>query len=580
MLSPDTGPLTKRHRLEILRGQLKLERSSFEAFWRELGDYILPMRPRWQVTDANKGTRKNQKIINSAATLANRTLMAGMMGGVTSPARRWFHLSTPDPELAEYPKVKRWLYIVEDRMALNFNRSNLYTTLPVMYGDLGVIGTAPMSVEESMKNTIHCHSFAPGSYWIAKDAEGRVNVFFREFRMTVRQMISMFGRKNKSGEPDWSVFSTFVRSAYERGQYETWVDVCHVVRPNDDFDPKALNAKFKKYESCYYEAGTTNISRGNYLRDNENTYLRESGYDIFPILCPRWFVTAEDVYATDCPGMTALGDIKSLQTYERRKAQAIEKMVNPPMVGHSSLKNERASLLPGDITYMDDPKGFHPAHDVSLRIGEVIQEIDNIERRIERAFYSDLFLMLANTDRANITATEVAERKEEKLLALGPVLEQLNQDLLDPLIENTFAYMQRQGQIPPPPEELQGQDLRVEYISMMAQAQKALGLSGMDRFMATVERVGAAYPPSLTKINSDKLIEIYGESCGISPTIIRTDEEAEATRMEMAKAQQQQQQAQNMRELTGSVKDLAQADVEGNNALTALIQQGQAGAVI
>jgi hypothetical protein len=572
--------LTKRQRHEILRGQLDSEFDSFKVMLRELGDYIMPMRPRWSVSDANKGTRKNQKIINSAATLANRTLMAGMMSGITSPARRWFKLTTPDPDLAEYGPVKAWLHTVEDRMALNFERSNLYNTLPMMYGDLGSFGTAPLSIEESAKNTLICHSFPIGSYRIAKDFDGKVNVFFRQFRMTVRQIIATFGKQNGKGEPDWSVFSTFVRAAYERGQYETWVDVCHVVKPNDEHDEYALTSKYKKFESCYYESGFGSTQTTNYLQPGYDSYLKESGFDIFPILCPRWFVNGEDVYATDCPGMTALGDIKSLQTYEKRKAQAIEKMVNPPMVGHTSLKNQRASLLPGDVTYADDPKYFQPAFKMEFRLAEASEEIAKIERRIERCFYADLFLLLANADREGITATEVAERKEEKLLALGPVLEQLNQDLLDPLIENTFFYMDRQGQIPTPPDELRGGDVRVEYISMMAQAQKALGLSGMDRFMTRIEGMAEVMPQSLSKVNTDKFVEIYGESCGISPTIIRTDEEAQALRDQAAKAAQAQAQAEQMKNVASSAKDLSQSDTEGENALTALINQGKAGSLV
>jgi hypothetical protein len=574
----EAAQLTKRQKLQILRAQLLNERASFEPFWRDLGDYILPMRPKWQVSDSSRGQRKNQKIINSTATIANRTLMAGMAGGITSHARRWFRLTTPDPDMSEYAPVKRWLHIVEDRMNMVFSRSNLYTVLPIMYSDLGCFGTAPLSIEEYLPTTAHFNSFPVGSYSLAKDEFGRINVFSRDFKMTVRQLISKFGRK-KDGKPDWSVFSRHVRAAYDRGNYETWIEVSHVVKPNDEFDPSQIDPKFKRFESCYFETGYAGPNQGNYVNQNENPYLRESGYDIFPILAPRWFVTAEDVYATDCPGMTAIGDIKALQTLEKRKAQAIEKMVNPPMVAHTSIRTQRASLLPGDITYSDDPKAFQPAHNIDFRIAEVINEIDKIEHRIDRGFYSDLFLMLAYSDRNNITATEIAERKEEKLIALGPVLEQLNQDLLDPLIENTFKFMMRQGQIPPPPEEIQGQDLRVEYISMMAQAQKALGLSGMDRFLTMSERVGKVYPPSLTKINSDKMIEIYGESCGVAPTIIRTDEEAEALRNQMAQAQQAQNQAQQLRDVTGSVRDLSQADMNQDSALTRLIDQGRAGAL-
>jgi hypothetical protein len=575
-------PLTKRQRLEILRGQLDYERQSFMPFWRDCGDYILPMRPRWFVSDANKGTRKNQKIINPTGSIAARTLSSGMMGGVTSPARPWFRLTTPDPDLAEYGKVKQWLHVVASRMSTNFLRSNLYNQLPSLYQDLGVFATAPLSVEENLNTTIQTLSFPIGSYWIAKDKLGRVNVFYREYRMTVRQLIEEFGKKTDDGKPDWSVFSRHVRSLYERGMYETWIDVCHVIAPNDEYNPKSLESQYKRFMSCTYERGSSGDGKGSYLQPNEDVYLREKGYDKFPILVPRWQVTAEDVYGTDCPGMMSLGAIKALQTMEKKKAQAVEKMINPPMVAPTSLKTEKASLLPGDITYLDTPNGgqkFEAAHNINFRVDLATADIQITEKQIERTFYTDLFLMLTESDRREITAREIDERREEKLLALGPVLEQLNQDLLDPLIENTFEFMVRQGQVPEPPEELQGVDLRVEYVSMMAQAQKLIGLSGMDRFLATAEKIGAIYPQALTKINSDKYIETYGESCGLVPSIIRSDEEAEQIRQQMAKAQQAQAQAENARNMAGTAKDLSQADMGGDNALTALIDRAKAGQI-
>jgi len=109
---------TKRQKYETLRGQLDLERSSFTAHWRDLSDYILPRRSRFTLSDVNRGERKNKNIIDSTATLAARTLRSGMMAGITSPARPWFRLTTPDPEMAEFGPVRGWLDQVQNRMTI------------------------------------------------------------------------------------------------------------------------------------------------------------------------------------------------------------------------------------------------------------------------------------------------------------------------------------------------------------------------------------------------------------------------------------------------------------------------------
>ena len=573
----------QREGLEVLRSQLDIERLSFQSHYRDLADYILPRRPRFTMSDVNRGERRNQKIIDSTATMAARTLRSGMMAGLTSPARPWFRLSTPDPDLAEFGAVKEWLHAVTERMATIFLRSNIYNVLPICYSDIGVFGTHAMIIEEDMDTVIRAYPFPVYSYYLANDHKLKVNVFMREFRMTVRQIVQAFGTKDGYGKPDWSNISIYVKNLYDRGQYEAWVDVVHAIRPNENYDPKKIQAKYKKFSSCYYERGVSGLTGANYMGYEQDKFLRESGFDRFPVLAPRWEVTGEDVYGTNCPGMEALGDIKALQTMQKRKAQGIEKMINPPMVGPSSLRNSKASILPGDITYTDEregTKGFRPAHEINIRVSELLGDIQDHQQRIKRCFFEDLFLMMSQSDRRQITATEIDERKEEKLLALGPVLEQLNQDLNDPLIDNVFDFMNAQGLLPPPPQELHGVDLKVEYISIMAQAQKLIGIGSVDRFSGFIANAAPIMPSILDKVDGDQLVTHYGDLLSIKPGIIRTEDETNAIRAQKAQQMQAQQMAQNIPQAASAVKSLADSNLDGDSALKRILDQGNAGRIV
>jgi hypothetical protein len=565
--------LNKRTKLELLRSQLENERASFLSHWRDLNDFVSPTRARFSVTDANQGGRKNQKIIDSTATLAARTCRSGMMSGVTSPARPWFRLTTPDPDLAENGKVKEWLHIVQNRMTTSFLKSNLYNVLPIVYNDMAVFGTSAMLIEEDFTGEVmRFYPFPIGSYMIANNEKLKVDVFYRDFRMTVRQIIQKFGSKTPDGKPDWSVFSTHVKNLHDQGSLEAWIDIAHVIMPNPDYKEGSDLSKFKKYMSCYYERGILGSS-ANYMNIEPDKYLRESGYDYFPVLAPRWEVTGEDVYGTSCPAMEALGDIKQLQLGEKRVMQAVEKMINPPMTGPTTLRNSKASILPADITYVDvreGMQGFRAAHEVNFRIQEMEMKQDQVRNRIQRAFYEDLFLMLASSDRRQITAREIEERHEEKLLALGPVLEQLNQDLLDPLIDIAFDMHVRQGLIPPPPEELQGVELKIEYVSVMAQAQKLVGIGAVERFTGYVGQLAAIDPTVLDKFDADQAVDVYGDITSVPPALIRTDEDVQTMRDARAQQQAQQQQMAMMPQLAKTAKDLSQAKIEEENALGAL----------
>jgi hypothetical protein len=571
---------TKRKRFDILRTQLINERQSFEPHWKTIADHVLPTRARFQLTDANRGDRRNLKIINSTATLASRTLRSGMMAGITSPARPWFKLTVPDRALAEYQPVRMWLQIVEKEISRQFLMSNLYNALPTLYGDMGNFATAAMFMEEDMETVSRFYVFPIGSYYIANDEKLRVRTFMREFRMTVRQVVNKFGR-DFNGNIDWSNISDRVKNMWDRGHYETWVDVCHIVKPNEEYDPKKLESKYKRFSSVYYELGVQSGGDTNYITGRDiDKLLSEKGYNYFPVLAPRWEVVGEDVYGSDCPGMTALGDNKSLQTMEKRKAQAVEKKVSPPMTAPSMLRNQKASILPGDITFVDireGQQGFRPAHEVNFNLSELYQDIQDQQQRISRAYYEDLFLMLARSDRREITAREIDERHEEKLLMLGPVLEGLNQDLLDPLIDNQFQFGLEQGRFPPPPPELSEVDLKIEYVSIMAQAQKLAGISNIERFVGFAVNIATQTqdPTKLDKVDFDQAIDVYGERMGVDVDIIRSDEDVEAMRAQRTEGQQAQTAMEGIAEMAGAAKNLSGAKLEEDRALKRLVDGGK-----
>lgn len=575
---PDSVITDRRKKYEILRAQLELERASFLADWREVGEFILPRRPRFDLTDVNRGGRRNTKIIDATASLAVRTLRSGMTSYVTSPARPWFKLTTPNPAYADVSEVKIWLNDVTRILSDIFLKSNLYNSLPIVYGDMGVFATSAMLIEEDFDDTIRTYVFPVGSYMIATDSKGKVCVFFREFRMTVRQLVEKFAVRNEQdGKPLWFNLSDRVKTCYENGQHDTWIDVCHVIQPNPDYDPRKLHSKYKKFVSCYYERGGVGDGQAYAVGDTvTGKFLRESGYDYFPVLCPRWEVNAEDAYGTNCPGFEAVGDTKQLQSEQKRKSQAIEKGIFPAMVGPTALRSVKASLLPGDITYSDErdgTKGFRPAHDVKLDLQHLLLDIQSVQKIISRAFYEDLFLVIISGEDRERTATEIEARREEKLLALGPVLDQLNKDLLNPLIDITYAIAERQSKplwgtkdekkalLPPPPDILAGMDLKVEYISVMAQAQKLVGVSTIERFSAWAVNLAAQTGDAkiIRKINVDQMIDIYSDRLGLDPSIIYSDEQVQQMIVQEQQAQAQQQMVEVMDKGAGAASKMAKA---------------------
>ncbi|HEL9864110.1 TPA: phage tail protein [Klebsiella pneumoniae] len=544
---------TLKEQLQKQQAQLTNDRSSFDPHWRELSDFINPRGSRFLVTDVNRDDRRNTKIVDPTATLAARTLSSGMMSGITSPARPWFKLATPDPDMMDYGPVKLWLEVVQRRMNEVFNKSNIYQSLPLLYASLGNYSTGAMAVLEDDSDVIRTMMFPIGSYYMANSARGSVDTCFRKFSMTVRQLVMEFGLNNVSDS---------VKGMWDSGNYESWIEVIHAVYPNIDRDTAKLNSKNKPVKSVYYEVG-----------GDSDKLLRESGFDEFPIMAPRWEVNGEDVYGSSCPGMIALGQVKALQLEQKRKSQLIDKATNPPMVGPSSLRNQRVSLLPGDITYIDQvtgQDGFKPAYLVNPNTADLLADIQDTRQIINSAYFVDLFMMLQNINTRSMPVEAVIEMKEEKLLMLGPVLERLNDECLNPLIDRTFSIMARKNLLPPPPDVLQGMPLRIEYISVMAQAQKSIGLSSLSSTVGFIGQLAQAKPEALDKLNVDQAIDAFAEMSGVSPTVIVPQEQVQQVREQRAQQQQQQQMVAMGMAAAQGAKTLSEAQTADPSVLTAL----------
>lgn len=539
------------------KGALEKERSSYLDHLRELTEYLSPRTSQFLGRDnrGNAGTKKNDKIIDATGTMANETLSAGLMSGGTSPARPWFALRVDDPDLNDFHPVKEWLDHARKRIGEVFIRSNLYTVLPSVYSDLGSHGTSAFCWLEDAQSVMRGYHAPIGSYMLGTGERGIVDTYYREYEMTTWQCVERFGL---------DACSEAAQSAWKAGNLDMLHRVVHAIEPNLKANPNKLRSEFKTWVSVYYEASA-----------KEDRYLSRRGFDSFPAICPRWRVSGENVYG-DSPGMLALGDVKMLQTLHRRKLSLLEKGLSPPLDAPIELKRKKVSLLSSDITYTtrSTPQAMvQPIHVPSLNHQHMLLEIQDVQERIKRMFYSDLFLMFTQIERSGITATEIAARQEEKLLALGPVYLRLNDELLDPLIERTFQVMFKRGMFRQPPPELAGRSINVEYISVMAQTMKAIGITAIERSLAFVGGMAEAFPTALDNINPDAVVHEYVEMAGAAPAILFDPKVRDQARAARAQKQAMAEGMAMAQQGADTAQKLSQAQLGENNALTQIMQR-------
>lgn len=506
----------------ILKRQKEFEgeRTTWDSHWQEVADYMVPRRAEFTTRPTRGGKRRGQ-LYDSTAVRANRILAAGMHGQMTSPAAPWFSLKTKDPDLMKDEEVKRWLLMATRTILDVLNASNFNSSIHEDYLDLGPFGTSCLYEADDPDDIVYFDCRPLTEIYIGENFKKQVDIVHRKFVMKARQAKEEFG--DACGEA--------VKKALEKKKTEDEFEFIHAVFPRNSFDPEKFDNLSMPFASVYAE-----LSKKEQVGE-------ESGYIEMPYMVDRWLKSSSEVYGRG-PGIEALPDSKMVNTMAKTIIKAAQKMVDPPLIVPAA--GGRGFIMP----FLTNPGSliFKNSMDPNAKLDQ-LETKGNIpiglemkkERRemIREAFFVDLFLMLA--EKPKMTATEVLERVEEKMIVLGPVLGRLMNELLDPIVKRTFRIVLQKGFLGPVPARLDDQEYEIEYVSPLARAQKLWQLNAVTRWMGIIAPLAEAKPQLLDWINDDGAVTYLSELLGVAPEFQNTEKQVQEIRAMRAKAQQEQQ---------------------------------------
>lgn len=527
--------------------ELKIRREPWLRWWRDISDYVSPFSGRFDVH--NHGEDRNFDLIycDDAGNAVN-ILVSGLASGATSPLRPWFRLVSPDPQHQYSYSTQQYLSMVQQMLLKLFQTSNTYNSLHQLYKELVLYGVGVDLIYDDLNNIISHHVLTAGEYCIAVDDKGMVDTLYREFELTVSQAVKMFGLENLSEE---------IKDAYNQGFVDKYFTFVHAIEPRIDRDMTSQKAEDKPFKSVYFEEGS-----------GRDKVCRESGFDYFPALVPRWDVLTNDAYGIS-PTLNALPDIKQLQLETLRKQELIENYTNPAIQIPNSARQEPIDLNPGALNFVPTTGQDQSIKPIITSMGDlnaITQDIAEIKNAIRQKFFVDLFLMLQSFGDNRKTATEVHALKEEKMLVLGPVIERLGFELQKPLINIGMAKLMERGLLPPPPQELMMGGMSVEFQSVLAQSQRAVDINSIDRFISSIQAIAATDPSIVDRLDPDGLVDIYSDRLAIDPHMLRSREDAQEIRNQRAQQIQQQQAAEQGVQLGQMADSLAKAQATAADA--------------
>lgn len=539
--------------------QLKTIRQPWLNRWEEVSDYICPYAGRFRVND-HQETRNYDLIYDNEGGRALNILTSGLASCATSPVRQWFKLKTKELTKDNVDLgIAKWCSDVEEILLGIFQKSNTYNSLHMLYRDLCLFGVGVDLVYEDPDTVIRHHIIPPGEYCIQVNEQGKVDTLYREFQLTVNQAVQFFGYDKVSKD---------IRTLYGQGELDQYFTFCHAIEPRNARDKKSKSNKSMPYASYYFCTD-----------DSSDDIIMESGFKQFPALCPRWDALSGETYGLS-PSITALPNIKQLQIETQCKSDIVELAANPPLAVPATIHNKYARMMPGQVTYMTSTgvdQMIKPIYQTTGDINAITADIMQLKQDIRSDYFVDLFLMVQQAQDDRKTAAEIYALKEEKMLVLGSVVERLQHELLEPLVEITYAKLKEKNALPPPPQNLSGRSIELEFQSMLAQSQRAIDINNIDRFFSFTQAANGVLPEIIDNINCDKLVRVYRDRMGVDPSIIRNQDEVDKIRQERYQAQQQQMQTEQGEAQGATLNQLMQAQKAGAEASMATQNLEQVG---
>lgn len=522
-------------------GELRAERSKYEAHWTECYKFGAPERQQCFSGGSDvQGTREKQRadLLDSTASEAILTFVSTLIAGTTPANAIWFK-AVPDgmDDPAVLTNGEHWLEQVCQFIFRNIHGANFDSEIFDLVIDFAVAGWGVLyeDIDRKKGGGYTFQTWPVGECFIASTrADGVVDTIYREYSLTATQIVSQFGKHRVSNA---------VLNAFENRPDDKF-KIAHVIEPRDvkvPIERRVLLPKQMPFASYHVEIETKHI-------------LKESGYNEFPCAVPRFRKIPGSCYGIGIMSV-ALPDAKSANALMRDTLRSAEidvlgmwiaeddGVLNPRTVRIGGGKIITANKV-DSMKRLDSGSGF--------QVGDAL--LDRLQAGIRRKLMADGLSQHYNQPP---TAAEVYARVDMIRQQLGPLYGRAQAELLIPILERSFGLAYRAEVLGEAPEDLQGRNLSFKFVSPLARAQKLEEVASIERLMGSMGAVLEINPDALDNIDTDAIPQVLAQGLGVPTSILRTEDKLQAYRQQKAQAQQQaaaqEQKALAAQQVTGAI---------------------------
>ena len=522
-----------------LRDRERTDQATFRSMWQETADLVFPREN--QITSTSEpGTSRTAEIYDTTARFDSKDMASDMSSAIIAAGREFFGLGVQDQDLMNVETVSHYLSFATEVLHEDMLGSNFMLQFNESLRSLHVFGTCNLFTEwgfvrpkeeERQEGGLNYKDFDIAMYQILENAEGRVDNMILSFILTARQSAQKFGVDN---------LGDLLRKALEKPETQNEpFEFIHYVGPREDGNPRFADSRNMPFRSVFVDV-------------KDKLIVEEGGFREFPFAVARWSKSSSEKYGRGI-GTEILPVVRTIQQVWRDFVECGNRHNNPPREVLDTFEGI-VDMTPGATNFVQEMGSIKAVEGGLLGnfpINEKVMEF--LQGIIHKAFFRDIFAQLMNLTGDRRTTVEIRERIKEGLRRLASPMARMQAELLDPTITRSLLLEIRNGKLPPPPPELAGQELTIEYKGELALALRDQQAKGFLQFASVLSEVAAFYPGAIDILEFDDGLRDVARSQGVKTRHIATDESVAAKR----EARQQQMAAQQALELGAAAAQAA-----------------------
>ena len=532
-------------------------RGNWMNLWQECADWSFPTNDNINRIRVGGQEKPPQRMVDTCIE-ANYNFASGFFSHMFPPNTVWAKYKHPSPELMQNKKVANYFEEVS-RMAhqvlidSNFAQEEFQSLLA-----LGCFGTNCLSLEEDDRDIIRFRNYLVDDIRIAENHLGEVDTIAREYVLTSRQVLQMFGEEATRAAKLDRVFNDM-----EQGKENKYKFIQYIA-PRADFKYGSLKAIDKPFASYHVSKDSKEI-------------IKESGFDYNPFKVSRFMVGNEEIYGRS-PMSMVLGTARRTNVVYRTLMVSAEQQANPQWLipdddSVSGMSNRAGSFIKWRATNPNGkPERLAPNGNPAL----AKDMYDMHENQIKRQFFNHLFRPLDQY--RNMTATEVNERMTTDLMTLTPFVARYIEEHVTPIMTHVYYILQKRKMLPRIPDELaESPDYEIDYVGRLSLATKSFETMGAVNTMRVFGELAQMNPQalqSLENVDYDKLFQEIWFANSSSMNALKDPMQVEEEREARAEAQEQQQAIKAMPAMADAAQKISGA-VDPNSIMAQELMGGQ-----